>query len=113
MALLDFLDSGGGDGFLSRLNTGIQSIGNGGSILGAMTGNYTDPQTSIGVGDYQMPRMGDASVYNPQQGLQPPSFGGDGSFISHLNNPDGLIARLNGSGGNPNGLMSRLGAWRR
>jgi hypothetical protein len=32
-------------GFLDRLNTGFQSIGNGGSILGALTGNMTDPVT--------------------------------------------------------------------
>ena len=34
----------GGPGFLDRLNSGLQSIGNGGSIIGALTGNQTDPQ---------------------------------------------------------------------
>lgn len=33
-------------GFLDRLNTGLQSLGHGGSIIGALTGNLTDP-TSI------------------------------------------------------------------
>ena len=33
-----------GDSFLDRLNSGLQSIGNGGSIIGAITGNQTDPQ---------------------------------------------------------------------
>jgi hypothetical protein len=33
------------DGFFDRLNTGLQSIGNGGSIIGALTGNRTDPQS--------------------------------------------------------------------
>src|SRR5580658_4048416 len=32
-------------GFLDRLNAGLQSIGHGGSIVGALTGNLTDPQT--------------------------------------------------------------------
>lgn len=32
--------------FLDRLNAGFQSIGNGGSLLGALTGNYTDPLTT-------------------------------------------------------------------
>jgi hypothetical protein len=30
-------------GFADRLNAGFQSIGNGGSIIGALTGNHTDP----------------------------------------------------------------------
>jgi hypothetical protein len=30
-------------GFWDKLNTGLQSVGNGGSIIGAMTGNRTDP----------------------------------------------------------------------
>lgn len=30
-------------GFFDRLNTGLQSIGHGGSIIGALTGNMTDP----------------------------------------------------------------------
>lgn len=33
-------------GFLSSLSRGLQSIGNGGSVLGAITGNYTDPQST-------------------------------------------------------------------
>lgn len=90
-------------GLLDYLGAGMQSLGNGGSLWGAMTGNYTDPQppgSSIGVGDYQMPRMGDAGLYNPQQQPMPsPQFG----------NPDGLVARLMGSGGgNPDSLFSRL-----
>lgn len=32
-------------GFLNNLSAGLQSIGNGGSILGAITGNRTDPQS--------------------------------------------------------------------
>lgn len=32
------------DGFLNKLSAGLQSIGNGGSILGAVTGNRTDAQ---------------------------------------------------------------------
>lgn len=32
-------------GFFDRLNAGLQSIGNGGSVIGALTGNRTDPQT--------------------------------------------------------------------
>lgn len=31
-------------GFLNRLDSGFQSIGNGGSIIGALTGNNTDPR---------------------------------------------------------------------
>lgn len=34
-----------GGGFLDRVNAGLQSLGNGGSIIGALTGNYTDPVT--------------------------------------------------------------------
>lgn len=30
-------------GFFDRLNAGLQSLGNGGSIIGSLTGNYTDP----------------------------------------------------------------------
>lgn len=36
---------GQGGNFLNGLSRGLQSIGNGGSILGALTGNYTDPQS--------------------------------------------------------------------
>jgi hypothetical protein len=35
----------GGTGFLDRINAGLQSVGNGGSIIGALTGNFTDPVT--------------------------------------------------------------------
>ncbi len=35
----------GGEGFFDRLNNGLQSIGNGGSIIGALTGKQTDPQS--------------------------------------------------------------------
>lgn len=35
-----------GPGFFDRLNTGLQSLGHGGSIIGALTGNLTDP-TSV------------------------------------------------------------------
>lgn len=38
---------GGTDGFFDRLNAGLQSVGRGGSLIGALTGNYTDRQ-SIG-----------------------------------------------------------------
>lgn len=31
-------------GFLDRINAGLQSVGNGGSVIGALTGNYTDPR---------------------------------------------------------------------
>lgn len=34
-----------GAGFFDRLNAGLQSIGNGGSVIGAITGNRTDPQS--------------------------------------------------------------------
>ncbi|MBM7483309.1 hypothetical protein ACVWWI_003375 [Bradyrhizobium sp. USDA 3686] len=34
-----------GPGFFDKLNGGLQSLGNGGSIIGALTGNYTDPVT--------------------------------------------------------------------
>lgn len=37
---------GQGGGFLNGLSRGLQSIGNGGSVLGALTGNYTDPQST-------------------------------------------------------------------
>lgn len=69
----------------------------------------------IGVGGYQMPRMGSIADYTPQaaptdvsaqsrqpapaqqpQGL-PPAFGGAGSILGRLGNPDGLIARLTGN----------------
>lgn len=33
------------DGFLNNLSAGFQSIGNGGSLIGAITGNRTDPQS--------------------------------------------------------------------
>lgn len=32
-------------GFFDRLNAGLQSMGHGGSLIGAATGNYTDPAT--------------------------------------------------------------------
>lgn len=35
----------GGGNFLDRINAGLQSIGNGGSLIGALTGNFTDPVT--------------------------------------------------------------------
>jgi len=72
----------------------------------------------IGVGGYQMPRMGSVAEYTPQamptdvsaqsrqpqpeiaqqpqQGL-PPAFGGAGSVLGRLGNPDGLIAKLTGN----------------
>jgi len=36
---------GMGPNFIDKLSRGLQSIGNGGSLLGAFTGNYTDPQS--------------------------------------------------------------------
>lgn len=72
----------------------------------------------IGVGGYQMPRMGSVADYTPQapqstdvsaqshqpqvqQPVQPaqplpPAFGG-GSVLGRLGNPDGLIAKLTGN----------------
>lgn len=35
-----------GAGFLDRVNAGLQSIGGGGSVIGALTGNYTDPAST-------------------------------------------------------------------
>jgi len=89
-----------------------------------------DPQTfapnqaqPIAVGDYQMPRLGGADQFNPQQALTPtnaqpaqgqlpmpapqqapvqqpqqlpPAFGG-GSALGRMFNPDGLVARLTGN----------------
>jgi hypothetical protein len=86
---------------LSGISAGLQSIGNGGSVIGALTGNYTDPTQFAGtmpIGDYSMPRVGAGELYQPpqQQAQQPPTFGGNGSFASLLGNPNGLIARLRG-----------------
>ena len=73
----------------------------------------------INVGGYQMPRLGGIADYTPQaaptdvsaQSRQPmaqpqqppqaqalpPAFGGSGSTIGRLFNPDGLVARLTGN----------------
>ncbi len=73
----------------------------------------------INVGGYQMPRMGSVADYTPQatptdvsaqsrqpaqepqqqpqQQALPPAFGGVGSVLGRLGNPDGLIARLTGN----------------
>jgi len=72
----------------------------------------------IGVGGYQMPRMGSVADYTPQasptdvsaQSRQqqapqqpqqaqalPPAFGGNGSSLGRIFNPDGIIARLTGN----------------
>jgi hypothetical protein len=92
-----------------------------------------DPQTfapnqaqSISVGGYQMPRIGNADQFNPQQALTPPNaqpaqgqlpmqapqqvmqqtqvpqslppaLDGASSFLGRIGNPDGLIARLTGN----------------
>lgn len=93
-----------------------------------------DPQTfapnqaqSIAVGGYQMPRLGDAGQYQPQQAMIPPNAQpaqgqlppgqsmpaptvaeqapeqalppafGGGSVFGRIGNPDGLIARLTGN----------------
>ncbi len=45
MTLPPALGGQAGGNFLDRLSQGFQSIGNGGSILGAITGNRTDPQS--------------------------------------------------------------------
>jgi len=76
----------------------------------------------IAVGDYQMPRLGNADQFSPQQALTPPNaqpaqgqlpmqapqqvsapaqqlppaFGG-GSALGRMFNPDGLVARLTGN----------------
>lgn len=75
------------------------------------------PQNRIPIGDYQMPRVGDASNFVPEQvntpsnaqpaqgfvqsqeqpQQLPPAFGGNGSFLGRIGNPDGLIARLTGN----------------
>lgn len=91
-----------------------------------------DPQTfapnqaqPLAIGNYQMPRLGGADQYQPQQAMippnaqpaqgqlpqgqpapqpqqqpeqaLPPAFGGGGSVLGRLGNPDGLIARLTGN----------------
>ena len=78
----------------------------------------TNQVNDIGVGGYQMPRMGSVADYTPQaaptdvsaqsrqpqmqapqeqpQGL-PPAIGGLGSALGRAFNPDGLIARLTGN----------------
>ncbi|TGN75971.1 hypothetical protein EOW77_0032405 [Bradyrhizobium yuanmingense] len=40
-----YMPQNSGGNFLDRINAGLQSLGNGGSIIGALTGNYTDPVT--------------------------------------------------------------------
>lgn len=40
-----YMPQNSGGGFLDRVNAGLQSLGNGGSIIGALTGNFTDPVT--------------------------------------------------------------------
>jgi hypothetical protein len=78
-----------------------------------------DQVNDIGVGGYQMPRMGSVADYTPQamptdvsaqsRQLQqpspmeqpaqplPPAFGGTGSVLGRLGSPDGLIAKLTGN----------------
>jgi hypothetical protein len=83
--------------------------------------NHAQP---IAVGGYQMPRVGNADQFNPQQALippnaqpaqgqlpmqapqqpptqqpqqLPPALGGIGSALGRIGNPDGLIARLTGN----------------
>ena len=68
----------------------------------------------IGVGGYQMPRMGSVADYTPQatstdvsaQSRQPmpeqaqslpPALGGAGNILGRIGSPDGLIARLAGN----------------
>lgn len=77
----------------------------------------------ISVGNYQMPRMGSADQFNPQQALippnaqptqgqmpqlpqhapspqdqnLPPAFGGGLGVLGRIGSPDGLIARLTGN----------------
>lgn len=75
----------------------------------------------IAVGNYQMPRLGNADQFSLQQALTPqnaqpvqgqlpppqqggpapqqlpPAIGGDAGFLSRIGNPDGLIARLTGN----------------
>jgi hypothetical protein len=38
-----YMPQASGGGFFDRINAGLQSIGNGGSVIGALTGNFTDP----------------------------------------------------------------------
>jgi hypothetical protein len=71
----------------------------------------------IGVGGYQMPRMGSVADYTPRVGPTdvsaqsrqpqmpaeqpaqslPPAMGGAGSVLGRIGSPDGLIARLTGN----------------
>ncbi|MDF0521524.1 hypothetical protein P0R31_30200 [Bradyrhizobium yuanmingense] len=60
-------------GFLGRLSSGLQSIGNGGSILGAFgvsdNAGAAQPAPAIPMGDYSMPRIGGGDLYRQ------PTFG--------------------------------------
>lgn len=78
----------------------------------------------VSIGNYQMPRVGNADQFNPQQALLPPNaqpaqgqlqppqqmpaqpqpapalppaLGGDAGILGRIGNPDGLIARLTGN----------------
>jgi hypothetical protein len=74
----------------------------------------------VSVGSYQMPRIGNADQFNPQQALTPPNaqpaqgqlpmqapapqqqplppaLDGGSSILGRIGNPDGLIARLTGN----------------
>ena len=67
----------GGDNFLDRVNSGLQSIGAGGSIIGALTGNHTDQkaiaqQNLKAQYDALVPQLGPQkamlAVLNPEAG---------------------------------------------
>jgi hypothetical protein len=70
-------DGSSPDGFMGRLSSGLQSIGNGdGSLIGAIGGAFgfggQPAQASpVQIGDYSMPRVGAASAYQPSRPSAP------------------------------------------
>jgi hypothetical protein len=115
MGLLDYLfDQGtysGAGGLLSRLSPSIGQI--------PQSAGFEQQNNPISIGGYQMPRLGNADQYQPQQVMLPPNaqpaqgqltpqeapqppslppaLGGIGSALGRIGNPDGLIARLTGN----------------
>lgn len=57
------------NGFLDRLNAGLQSIGNGGSVIGAFTGNYTDPLARAGQDQQRVFQAYRAAGLSPSQAM--------------------------------------------
>ena len=114
--LLDYLYSpstyGGDGGLLSRLTPSVATIP---QSAGFPQADQPPQAAPMQVGNYQMPRMGNADLYQPQQAMTPPNatptqgqMAPQQAAAPQASFGDNLMAGLQGFSSAPGGLIPKL-----